>query len=142
MGSRFDATSGTIPTQTLAVRGGLAVVVSLLVNLAILAAVLSSGIVEPFDALSVPPVALLTVLGAIGATIVYGAITRRSDAPDRTFIIVAAAVLVLSFAPDLALLEYDADATVPAVIVLMIMHVAVAAACVWALTDRYSPIAR
>lgn len=142
MPSRFDAAGGTIPTQTLAVRGGLAVVASLLLNWVLLGAALASGVVEPFDALSIPPVSLLTALGAIGATIAYGVITRRSDAPDRTFAIVAGVVLLLSFVPDVALLENDPEATVSGVIVLILMHVAVAAVCVLALTDRFSPIAR
>jgi len=53
----------------------------------------------------------------------------RRDA-DRPFVRVAAAVLVLSFIPDIALLAVDPTATPLAVVVLMAMHAAVAAASV------------
>ena len=142
MASKFDATGSSIPTATLAVRGGLAAVLSLVLNGVLLGIVLTADLVETFDALSIPSVAALTVLGAIGASVVYGFLTGRVDDPDRTFVIVAAVVLVVSFAPTASLLTFDDDAVVGGVVVLMVMHVVVAAACVWALTDRYSPIAR
>ena len=142
MGSKFDATGASIPTATLAVRGGVAAVLSLVVNGVLLGIVLTVDLVATFDALSIPPVAGLTVLGVVGASVVYGFLTGRVDDPDRTFIIVAAVVLVLSFVPTGSLLAFDDDAVVGGVVVLMIMHVVVAAVCVWALTDRYSPIAR
>ena len=131
-----------IPLTTLARRGGLAVVASLALNWVVLWLVLTAAPVQPFDALSVPPVTLLSAAGAVGATLVYAGLSRRAERPDRTFVRIAIVVLVLSFAPDLALLAVDPDATVGGVIALMVMHVTVAASCVWALTDRYSPIDR
>ena len=74
--------------------------------------------------------------GVVGATLVYALLLRRSRAPRRTFVRVAAAVLVLSFLPDLALLALDPAATVGGVVVLMLMHVVVAAASVGVLTRR------
>lgn len=142
MGSRFDAAGESIPTATLAVRGVLALLVSLVGNGALLGVVLAIEVVEPFDPLSPIPVTLLTAAGVVGAAIVFGILTRRSDRPDRTFLLVAGIVLLVSFVPDLLILSEDPDATVGAVAVLMGMHVIVAASCVWALTDRYSPIAR
>ena len=130
-----------IGTRELAKRGALAVGASVLANWLLLGAVLTGTIVEPFDALSFPPVTLLTVLGTVGAIFVYGGLTRVVADPDRAFLIVAVAVLVLSFIPDIALLEVDPGATVPGVVVLMLMHVVVAVICVATLTDRYSPLA-
>jgi hypothetical protein len=49
---------------------------------------------------------------------------------------VAVVVLLLSFVPDVLLLQADPAATVPAVIVLMVMHVVVAVVCVASLTGR------
>ncbi|WP_254864629.1 DUF6069 family protein [Halovivax gelatinilyticus] len=142
MASRFDAAGESIPTATLAVRGVVALILSILGNGALLGIVLATDVVSRFDALSPIPVFFLTIVGVIGATVVFGALTRRSDRPDRTFTLVAAVVLLASFAPDLYILSEDPDATAGAVAVLMVMHVVVAAACVFALTDRYSPIAR
>lgn len=47
------------------------------------------------------PVIALSAIGAIGATLVYGLIIRVSTRPNRTFTIVAVAVLLLSFVPTL-----------------------------------------
>ncbi|WP_247730554.1 DUF6069 family protein [Halovivax limisalsi] len=142
MSSQFDAAGTAIPTATLVVRGIVATVVALVANGVILGAVLATELVAPIDPLSIGPVALFTILGVAGATLVFGVLTRRSDRPNRTFLLLAAAVLVLSFGPDLWLWQSDPAATMGAVAVLMVMHAVVAASSVVALTDRYSPIAR
>ena len=131
-----------IALPTLARRGALAVVASLALNWVVLWLALTAPFVESFDALSVPPVTLLSAAGAVGATLVYAVLSRRAERPDLTFVRLASVVLILSFGPDLALLGVDPDATVGGVVALMVMHVTVAASCVWALTDRYSPIDR
>lgn len=125
----------TVGRSDLIARGAIAVSLSTVANWLLLWVVLATDAVEPFDPLSFPPVTLLTVAGAVGATLVYGALKRWVEQPDRTFIRIAAIVLLLSFVPDIALLELDADATVPAVIILMAMHIVVAAICVAILTD-------
>lgn len=128
--------SSRVDGRDLAKRGAAAVVLSLVANWVVLGAVLAGDLVDPFDPLSVAPVTGLTVLGAVGATLVYRLVARRSATPDRTFTIVAAVVLGLSFLPDLALLRVDPAAAVPAVVVLMAMHVVVAVICVVVLTGR------
>lgn len=128
-----------IPLRTIAGRGILAVGLTLLVNVTILELVRASGIVEPFGALTVPPVAFLSVLGAIAATAVYGAVTRIYPRPDWIFLRVAAIALLISFIPDVLVLLYDETASLGAVLVLMVMHVTAAGICVIVLTDRYGP---
>lgn len=142
MASQFDAAGTSIPTATLAVRGVVAMVLAILVNGLLLGAVLATNLVEPFEHLALGRIALFSALGAVGAAIVFGLLTRRAERPDRAFIIVAVIVLLLSFGPDVWLLQSEPDATVGGVAVLMVMHVVVAASSVFALTDRYSPIAR
>lgn len=44
------------------------------------------------------PVIAFTTIGAVGATVVYGLLTRFTKRPNRTFTIVAAVALLLSFA--------------------------------------------
>ena len=73
------------------------------------------------------PVVLFSWLGAVGATIVYGVITRYSHRPNRMFTIVATLVLVLSFGAFLAPLPVLAGAPSAAFAVLALMHVTVAA---------------
>lgn len=119
----------------LAVRSVAAVLLAVAVNVVIVVAVGELGVAPGFRALTVPPVAFLSAAGAVGATAVYWALTRLSDRPGRTFRRVAAAVLVVSFLPDLALLAVDDAATVAGVVVLMAMHVTVAAVCVALLPD-------
>lgn len=123
------------PTRSmLARRGLLAVALSLVVNALVLTLVLASGAVQPFAPLSYPSVLFLSAVGAIGATIVYGLLSTRVENPDRTFLQVAAVVLLLSFVPDIGLLFNDPQATLAGVVVLMVMHVVVAGVCVGTLT--------
>lgn len=133
------AESSTQPTSLLTIgkRGLVAVGASVIVNSLFLWAVRTSAIVEPFGALTFPPVIFLTILGATAATAVYGAMTRISPHPDWVYVRVAAVALLLSFLPDLGVLRFDPEATVGAVIVLMAMHVTVAVICVVVLTDEY-----
>ena len=129
-------TTATVSTGTLMKRGGLALVLSIVANWGVLSLVLGLALVAEFDALSFPPVTLLTVLGVLGATVVYALLDRVAREPDLAFLKLAIAVLLLSFIPDIALLWVDADATVGAVVVLMVLHVTTAFACIVALTDQ------
>lgn len=116
-------------------RGGIALVISVLANWLILVAVQETAFVGNYGHLQVAPVTWWTTVGAVGSVVAYGVIDVLSDEPDRTFAVVAFIVLLLSFAPDTALLVHDPEATVGAIAVLMIMHVTVAAICVASLTD-------
>jgi hypothetical protein len=92
----------------------------------------------PVDFVPLPlgwgPVIAISALGAIGATVVYGVITRVSQRPNRTFTIVATIVLVLSFIPMLTLPPELAAAIAPVLPALAVMHVTVAAGSVGVLT--------
>ncbi|WP_042665849.1 DUF6069 family protein [Haloferax sp. ATB1] len=124
------------PTWTdLMRRGAATAAVATVANALLLTLVLETGLVEPFAPLSYPPVVFLSATGAVAATLVYGLLAGRVADADRTFFRVAVAVLVASFAPDLGLLYVDPGATVPGVLVLMLMHVVVAAVCVASLTE-------
>jgi len=129
----------SVRQQPVTVRGTLAVVASVLVNAALVWALGAAGVAPGFRALTYPPVVFLSALGAVGATVVYVLLSRYVDDVDRTFVRVAAAVLVVSFLPDLGLLAGDPAATVPGVLALMVMHVVVAAASVGALVVGGAP---
>ena len=119
-----------VRSRSLAVRGGIAVVLSAIGNAVVLVVVQALEIAPDFQALTFPPVLFLSAVGAVGAVGVYWLLDRRAERPARTFRRVAAGVLVVSFVPDLALLAVDEAATVPGVLVLMLMHVVVAAVAV------------
>jgi hypothetical protein len=110
--------------------GGIAVVLAVLLNVAIVLGVDALDIAPGFRALTIPPVAFLSALGAGGATVVYWVLGRYVSDAGRTFVRVAAGVLLLSFVPDVALLAVDPAATPLAVAVLVAMHVVVAAVSV------------
>lgn len=76
------------------------------------------------------PVVLFSTIGVSGATIVYGVITRYSHRPNRTFTIVAALVLLLSFGAFLAPLPVLDGAPSAAFATLAVMHVTATAVCV------------
>ncbi len=117
-------------------RGLVTVVLSVLANAVVLSAALALDLAPDFQALAWPPVLFLTLVGAVGAVGAYWAVSRFSETPDRHFTLLAAAVLGLSFVPDVALLSVDPAATVPGVVALMVMHVTVAAAAVGVLARR------
>lgn len=85
-----------------------------------------------FGPLAVGPVVGNSAVAAIGATLVYGVVTRYAARPNRTFAIVAGVVLVLSgvmfLAPDLA------GAPLRVFAVLAVMHVTAAVTIVGVLT--------
>lgn len=80
--------------------------------------------------LSLPPVLLLSAVGAVGGTVVFALITRMFRRPVRLFNIIALVVLVLSFAT-----LWGAPGAPPAMLfTLGLMHVVAAAATMGALT--------
>ena len=71
------------------------------------------------------PVIGFTVVGVLGAVIVFALVARFARRPVRLFRRIALVVLLLSLVPDLSLLTSSpyADTTVQSVLVLMLMHV-------------------
>jgi peptidoglycan/LPS O-acetylase OafA/YrhL len=127
----------TLDTKTLTLRGIVAAIVGAAVNAGLVALADGVGIAPGFRALTYPPVVFLSVVGALGAAVAYLVIQRRASGdPDQTFTRIAAAVLLLSFLPDIGLLFGDDAATVAGVVLLTVMHVVVAVAAVVLLTGR------
>jgi hypothetical protein len=81
------------------------------------------------------PVIVTSAVGAVGAAIVYGVISRYSHRPNWTFTIVAAVVLVLSFGSFLAPPPALAGASPSVFTTLGVMHVAAAITIVSVLTQ-------
>lgn len=121
-------------------RGAGAVGIALAVNLLLSWITLRLGLVASTEFFRYPAVVVWTIIGMGGATLVYGTLTRRSATPDRTFVRIAAVVLVLSFVPDIGLtLTADAVTTSEAV-GLMVLHVPPAVVSVLTLPE--TPLGR
>lgn len=126
----------TVDARTLLRRGVLALTLSLLANWLILGVVLGTDLVAEFQALSFPPVTILTTVGVGGAVVVYALVDRWYRDPNPLFVRVALLALVVSWVPDVGVLMFDDEATLGAVLVLMVMHVPPALACIAALTGE------
>lgn len=87
-----------------------------------------------FMPLTAIPVSIWTVLGTLGAAITFALLRRWSPNPERTYLVVATIVLLISFYPDYLTLHTSTpafrNATPAGAIVLMVMHVVVAACTV------------
>ena len=137
MAPAVDTESPTqIGVNRLAKYGLLTGLVALVAN-ALVRSVALSVVAVPtgFWPLGWGPVIASSAIGAGGATIVYGVIARFSHRPNRTFTIVAAVVLVLSFVSFIAPPPVLAAAPASAMAALAVMHVIVAVASVGVLTQ-------
>ena len=92
---------------------------------------------QPLHALSIGPVATLTVVGALGAIIVYAILKSLLSNPNKVFVIISFAVFLVSLIPDYLILNSTnplfAGATIPSVGLLMLMHAIAAIAIVYPL---------
>ena len=85
------------------------------------------GVPAAFQPLSTPAVASVTIVGMIGATLVFAWVACSQD-PRRTFVLIVIAGLIVSWLPDLAIW---ATAVFPAttttgIVSLMALHVVAA----------------
>ena len=135
---------GTVP-GSLPKAGLKALVGSLAATLGVRSLALAAFAIPPeFPPLAGPvPTIVFTAAGALGATGVLAAIRWRSERPARLFRRVAFWTLLASLVPDLWLLTDAATTAFPGatpagVGTLMAMHLAAAAAIVWALAPARS----
>lgn len=93
-----------------------------------------------FEPLVLGRYVLFTIVGVIGAAIVYWILGKLGGDPVKRFYIIALIVLILSFIPDFGLLSSDVmpGATMAGVMALMLMHVVTAVACI-VLFPRLAP---
>lgn len=136
MATAVDTQPTRVGVNRLVKHGLLAVLVAVIANALVRVLALSVVTVPVgFWPLGWGPVIGSSVVGAIGATAVYGVITRVSHRPNRTFTVVAAVALVLSFGSFVAPPPVLAAAPVSVQAVLAVMHVVAAVATVGVLTQ-------
>jgi hypothetical protein len=85
------------------------------------------GVPAAFQPLSTPAVASLTIVGMIGATLVFAWVARAQD-PRRTFVLIVTAGLIVSWLPDLAIWATAVfpGTTTAGIVSLMALHVVAA----------------
>lgn len=107
--------------------GVLAAIVASVVNVLVRgAAVLLFDVPGGVGPFGVGPVITTTVIGVVGATGVYGVLSRVSKRPVRAFVLIGTVVLVLSFVPLLAPPAFLAEAPATVLGTLGLMHVTTA----------------
>jgi hypothetical protein len=117
--------------------GPLAIIVAAVANQIIHVLALSLLNISPdFPPLQPGPPIAFTVMGVLGAVIVFAIVGRLSRRPIRLFRVIALIVLILSFIPDIGLLTSGMlpGTSLIAVGTLAVMHVVAWAIAVWMLT--------
>ncbi len=109
--------------------GGIAIGVSLIVNLIIRFIALTWLNISPkFGPVGIGPVIFWSIMGGIGAILVFYWVTRLASQPLLVYVIIAFVVYVCTFIPDALLLTRNPPifpyTTAPGVLVLMAMHAA------------------
>lgn len=129
--TRETEPSKSVAVTRLAAYGTVAAIVASAVNVLVRTIALAAfDVPAGFGPLGWGPVVTTTVVGVAGATGVYSLLTRVSARPSRTFTIVAAVVLVASFAPLVAPPPFLVGAPRPVLVTLATMHVTTAAVVV------------
>ena len=121
----MNTSSRTLPLWLIAL---IATVIGLVINEIV------AAIARPFSPelmqLTPGPVGLWTVLGVVGATLVYAFMRRKQADLGRRFVRVATIVLLLSFIPDVLIYFVEipgfTGGTIAGVIALMLLHVTTA----------------
>lgn len=137
--STYTDRAERIPSGRLWKVGGLAIVASVIVNLLIrIIAVNVLGIGSDFPPLGWGPPIVFTIIGVLGAIIVFAIIARFARRPTRLFRNIAVVVLLLSLVPDILLLTSNAmpGTSLGSVVSLMLMHVAAGAITIGLLTTQ------
>uniref|UniRef100_A0A7C1FH07 Uncharacterized protein n=1 Tax=Caldilinea aerophila TaxID=133453 RepID=A0A7C1FH07_9CHLR len=133
--------SARLSTQRVLQAGGVAIVGSVIANLIVywIGRMLAQPPVD-FQPLASPvPTIVFTVLFLAIATGVYAWINAKASDPVRMWTIVASVALILSLIPNVLLLINPAlipigTPNVPAVLVLMVMHVVAYGIAMWVFT--------
>ena len=126
--SMQGAHEARISTGRILRAGALAALLAAIANTIVrVLAVTLQPVDSAFVALQWIPPAFFTLIGTIGATVVFWIISRQSRRPAAVFTIVAVVVLLLSLIPDLLMLQDGGPLQMPganawAVGALIIMH--------------------
>jgi hypothetical protein len=85
---------------------------------------------------------IFTVVPAIVAVLLYGALLRFTRNPARIFMIISAVVFVVTLIPDFTYIPTVPGSSPAQTTILVLMHVVAAAVIIWMLTTLTRPRAR
>ncbi len=95
----------------------------------------------PLHALSAGPVTMLTIIGVVGAAIVYAIMRAFLSKPNMPFVWLSGIVLLVSFIPDYEIIGSTtgvfAGGSIGSALTLALMHVAAAVVIVWSLVELW-----
>jgi Family of unknown function (DUF6069) len=126
---RDGARSAGSGWQRLLVVGAGLVLIATVANVVVAMALRNGlGVPAAFVPLATPGVAGGTIIGMIGATVVFAWVARARPDPRRTFALIAAAGLIVSWVPDLAIWATAVfpETTTTGILSLMSLHVVAA----------------
>ena len=129
---QVQAASQSVKASRLWWAGPLTIVVAVIVNAIIrLIAVSLLGVSSEFPPLQAGPPVVFSIIGVLGAVIVFAIIARFATRPIALFRRIAIVVLIISLVPDILLYTSNAmpGSSLAAVLALMLMHVAAFAIC-------------
>ncbi|WP_158055831.1 DUF6069 family protein [Halorussus halophilus] len=130
-----ESAAVTAPTrEQLLKRGSVAVVAAMVAVAVVRTVAVSLGVPETADPMQLDPILTSSVVGAVGATVVYGVLTRVASRPNRTFVVIAGLVLLVSLVPVVTVAPGLPGVTGAVLVTLAAMHLAVAAVSVLILT--------
>lgn len=118
-------------------RAGQAAVTAVTANTLLVLLADLAGIAPELAHLQYGRVAALTVVGVVGATLLYAGLSRVVANPDRTFVVITVAVAALSMIPTAIVIPTEPGATVLATVLLGVMHLPPAATALGFLTGRW-----
>ncbi|MFP4437091.1 MAG: DUF6069 family protein [Chloroflexaceae bacterium] len=100
-----------------------------------------ASIPAEFAPFQIPRIAVFTLVGVVGATLIFAALVRFTRQPIRLFWIISVIFLLISFIPNIAMFFTNIvpGETPAGIISLMLMHVITAAAAVVVLTRSVQP---
>jgi uncharacterized protein DUF6069 len=120
--------SGFGRRRLLVVGAGLALVAAVANVLVAMALRNALGVPAAFQPLSTPSVASFTIVGMIGATLVFAWVALTQPDPRRTFVLIATVGLIVSLLPDLGVWATGVfpGTTAAGILSLMALHVVAA----------------
>ncbi len=132
-------------TFSIWISGLIAVIASVVVNALLVTVLLPfTGVPDSVMTFKVAgPTGLFTVIGVIGAVIVFAIVRRFSGNPNGVFTWIAAIVLAVSLLPDIFIQNLGpmfAEITMSGAVLLMALHIACATITVLVLTKLTKPV--
>ena len=124
--------------------GGLAIVASVVANLVLLGIVNLLAPQPDFLPLTVPTIAIFTVIGSLAAVLTFAVLSRFVGDPSRLYVIIGIVAFVVSCIPNVLSAQNPDPVALPGAtatgfLLLILFHIPPAVICIWLLAYRTRP---